>query len=208
MASVLIIDDHALFRTGISEVLKARTLDLQIYEAASIREACLLQAIAPNLVLLDIVLNGVNGLDGIKLLQKKWMNSPVLMLSSDQTPLTQQRAKAEGAIGFLHKGSTTEQIILTIEKVLKENFFNQQENSAVATCHKTTMRGAKPIHLTPRQIEVLDLLCTGLSNKLIARRLDCSENTVRGHMQAILQYLNVSTRSEAVFAARRLGLVA
>lgn len=208
MASVLIIDDHALFRTGISEVLKARKLDLQIHEAASIREACQLKAADPNLVLLDIVLNGVNGLDGIKLLQKKWTNSPVLMLSSDQTPLTQQRAKSEGAIGFLHKGSTTEHIILTIEKVLKEGFYIQQENNGAAPSNNTSMRGANPMYLTPRQIEVLDLLCTGLSNKLIARRLNCSENTVRGHMQAILLYLNVSTRNEAVFAARKLGLVA
>jgi len=61
--------------------------------------------------------------------------------------------------------------------------------------------------LTPRQFEVLDLLCQGLPNKVIGRRLNLSENTVRGHVQAVLAALQVSSRSEAGFAARRRGLV-
>ena len=66
---------------------------------------------------------------------------------------------------------------------------------------------AQPL-LTPRQSEVLDLMCQGLSNKLIGRRLNLSENTVRGHVQAVLAALQVSSRSEAGFAARQRGLVA
>jgi len=62
-------------------------------------------------------------------------------------------------------------------------------------------------HLTPRQCEVLDLLCRGLPNKVIGRRMGLSENTVRGHVQAILEHLQASSRSEAAFEARRLGLV-
>ena len=66
---------------------------------------------------------------------------------------------------------------------------------------------APSIRLTPRQCDVLELLCEGLSNKLIAKRLVLSENTVRWHVQAILETLKVSSRSEAAFAARQLGLV-
>lgn len=63
------------------------------------------------------------------------------------------------------------------------------------------------LRLTPRQCEVLELLCQGLSNKVIAKRLELSENTVRWHVQSILSLLNVSSRSEAAFTARQLGLV-
>jgi DNA-binding NarL/FixJ family response regulator len=208
MTSILIIDDHALFRTGISEVLRVTMDDLRIFEAASIREACLIDTESPTLILLDIVLNGLNGLDGIQLLHKQWASTPILMLSSDQSPQTQQTALAQGAIGFLHKGSSTEYIVLAIQQALKGEIQNQLNVTVETNASRSLMRGAEPSHLTARQIEVLDLLCIGLSNKLIARKLDCSENTVRGHIQAILHYLQVSTRNEAVYAARKLGLVA
>jgi DNA-binding NarL/FixJ family response regulator len=208
MTSILIIDDHALFRTGISEVLKVAMDKLYIFEAASIREACQIETEPPALILLDIVLNGLNGLDGIPLLRKRWASAPILMLSSDQSPQTQQTAMAHGAIGFLHKGSSTEHIVLAIQQSLKGEIQFGVGMVATASPSRSLMRGAEPSHLTARQIEVLDLLCIGLSNKLIARKLDCAENTVRGHVQAILHYLDVPTRNEAVYAARKLGLVA
>lgn len=68
-------------------------------------------------------------------------------------------------------------------------------------------KSSEQIRLTPRQCEVLDLLCQGLSNKMMGRRLNLSENTVRGHVQAMLAVLQVSSRSEAAFVARRMGLI-
>lgn len=207
MTSILIIDDHALFRTGLSEVLKITLEIVNILEASSIREASNVDAEPPALILLDIVLNGLNGLDGIQLLHKKWPAVPILMLSSDQTPQTQQMAFALGAIGFLHKGSATEHIVWGIQQALQCKEISEGHISTTKALNRSSMRGAESTYLTARQFQVLDLLCVGLSNKLIARKLDCSENTVRGHVQAILLFLQVSTRSEAVYTARQQGLV-
>jgi len=80
-------------------------------------------------------------------------------------------------------------------------------DTTVREIKNTTTESNNSARLTPRQCEVLDLLCQGLSNKMIGRRLNLSENTVRGHVQATLQALQVSNRSEAAFVARRLGLV-
>ena len=87
-----------------------------------------------------------------------------------------------------------------------KTFAADAEMPAQQMQEKTRATAAKPL-LTPRQYEVLDLVCQGLSNKLIARRLDLSENTVRCHVQVVLTTLQVSNRSEAAFAARRKGLV-
>ena len=70
-----------------------------------------------------------------------------------------------------------------------------------------TEKSSKNLHLTLRQTEVLELLCEGMSNKLIGRHLNLSENTVRGHVQKIFEFLQVSSRSEAAFAARKRGII-
>jgi DNA-binding NarL/FixJ family response regulator len=214
MAIILIIDDHALFRTGLSEVLKMNLNAVHILESGSVRDALSLTSEVPALILLDIVLNGLNGLDGMSLLKKKWPDVPILILSSDASSQTQQAAIQRGAIAYLHKGSATDKIVAMIQRVLMGE--REGDGAIVLASHLSLdkklringMKASQPDYLTARQIEVLDLLCTGLSNKLIARKLSCSENTVRGHVQAILQFLQVSTRSEAMYAARQQGLVA
>lgn len=199
IASILLIDDHAMFRSGLRMVLNAGLPDAKLFEAGTLNEA--LQG-APDIldvILLDIKLPGLNGVDGIALLKRKWPQIPVLMLSSQDEPETVRLALARGAFGFISKADTANKIIALLNRILRG------ELSAQAT-----LTGGTPdalLHLTPRQCEVLDLLCQGMSNKLIARQLTLSENTVRGHVQAILQFLHVSSRSEAAFAARRRGLI-
>ena len=197
---ILLIDDHAMFRSGLRMVLNAGMPDAEIFEAGSLNEAMQDAPNALDVTLLDIKLPGLNGVDGIALLKRRWPLVPVLMLSSQDEPETVRLALARGAIGFISKADTADKIISAIKLVLRGEF----------TALAAQMGGDVPdalLHLTPRQCEVLDLLCQGLSNKLIARQLSLSENTVRGHVQGILEFLQVSSRSEAVFAARRLGLV-
>jgi DNA-binding NarL/FixJ family response regulator len=209
MAIILIIDDHALFRTGLSEVLKMNLNAVHILESGSVRDALSLTSEVPALILLDIVLNGLNGLDGMILLQKKWPDVPILILSSDGSSLTQQSAMQRGAFAYLHKGNATDKIVAMIQRALKgESEIALETSSYLARNLRVIgLKASQPDYLTARQMEVLDLLSMGLSNKLIARKLSCSENTVRGHVQAILQFLQVSTRSEAMYAARQQGLV-
>ena len=199
---ILIIDDHTLFRTGLKLILKQNSPDLEISEAQSIRDAFELSDLPINVILLDIHLPGINGLDGIRLLNDKFRNIPIIILSASTDPAIPSEGKALGASGFLHKASAADEIITAINSVVagkscwpSNAYLSDNENVR-------SLSGA----LTPRQIEVLMYLCEGKLNKLIARSLDMSENTVRVNVSAILSALGAKNRSEAILIAQREGL--
>lgn len=166
----------------------------QVSEAGSLEDALALDIPAPSLALLDIKLPGVGGIDGIALLRQRWSESKVIILSGLDAPEASLEALASGAAAYIAKSESPERILDRIGKALEVG---------AAQVSPLPQNG----HLTQRQREVLDLLCQGLSNKLIARHLALSENTVRRHVQDILDYFHVEGRSEAVFVARRRGLV-
>jgi len=199
---ILLIDDHAMFRSGLRMVLNARLADAEIIEAGSLSEAMQDAPDQVSVILLDINLPGLNGLDGMALLKRKWPQVPVIVLSSQDGPESVRDALARGAVRFISKADTADRIVSLLNRVLSGAYNLQEIQAGIGD--ETTI---PPLYLTTRQCEVLDLLCQGMSNKLIARRLSLSENTVRGHVQAILGFLEVSSRSEAAFAARRRGLV-
>jgi len=192
-----LIDDHAMFRTGLRMVLDAGIQNTEIFEADASDAA--IQAVADDidLVLLDIKLVGLSGLESIALLKRKWPLVPILMLSAEDDPETVRQALLRGAAGFVSKAETAENIVAAVNLILRGQF---SELAPAAS-------GAPQRRLTPRQCEVLDLLHRGLSNKLIARQLALSDNTVRRHVQDILEFFGVASRAEAVFAARRQGLI-
>jgi len=194
---ILLIDDHAMFRTGLSLVIKTALPSANIVQAGSFDEVMLNTADNVDMALLDIKLNGLSGLECIALLKRKWPATSVLMLSSHDEPETVRLAMARGADGFVSKADTAEKIIEAIYLVLHGQFAELSPGDA----------GLAPKSLTPRQCEVLNLLHQGLSNKLIARQLSLSDNTVRRHVQDILEFFQVASRAEAAFAARRQGLV-
>jgi len=194
--NLLLIDDHALFRSGLAMVLAAGLRGVHVFEAPSMEQALLCPCDTIDLLLLDVQLEGLSGLEGIALLKDKWPKAKVLMVSASQDAKVKEQAFALGAQGFIYKAETSqrllEQVVETLADRLPRNVPASLENRA--------------FKLTPRQCEVLDLLCQGLSNKMIGRCLELSENTVRGHVQATLSALQVSSRSEAAFVARRRGL--
>ncbi|RRV26245.1 DNA-binding response regulator [Pseudomonas sp. o96-267] len=193
---LLLIDDHTLFRSGIAMVLAAGLSRVEIFEAASLEEALRCPAETLDLLLLDIQLQGLNGLEGIAPLKRRWPEAKILMVSAFHEADAVRNALARGAQGFISKAETPDRMLSII--------------AAQLSCNATPAEPEalpEQIRLTPRQCEVLDLLCQGLSNKMIGRRLNLSENTVRGHVQAMLATLQVSSRSEAAFIARRMGLV-
>ena len=189
-------------------VLAAAIPDLEVSEAASLEEA-MQASIDPALVLLDIQLHGLNGLEGIALVKRKWPQAAVVMLSSDASAQKVRTALDRGAAAFVSKADPADKILAVIAQVrgrlpAGRDVFPAQGAAAI----DVGSANEQPPLLTPRQSEVLDLMCQGLSNKVIGRRLNLSENTVRGHVQAVLAALQVSSRSEAGFAARQRGIVA
>lgn len=197
---ILFIDDHAMFRTGLRAVIQAGIENVEVLEAATVAEALHADIAAPAAILLDLFLTGLSGLEGLPLLKRKWPQAPVIVLSSDAAPETVRAARARGANAFVSKEKTADEIVAVVGQALARTLNGQQSAEALESEPQGSL-------LTPRQCEVLDLLCQGLPNKAIGLRLALSENTVRGHVQAIFGILKVSTRSEAAFAARRLGLV-
>jgi DNA-binding NarL/FixJ family response regulator len=194
---IFLIDDHAMFRSGLSMVISAAIPGTTLLEAASINEATSRPPVPVDLILLDIKLNGLSGMEGLALLKRKWPLTPVLMLSSLDEPQTARQALERGAAGFVSKAETAEKIIEAITQVLGGNL---PKPSPAGNSFAER-------RLTPRQCDVLELLHQGLSNKLIARQLSLSNNTVRRHVQDILEFFQVVSRAEAVFAARDQGLI-
>lgn len=196
--NILVIDDHAMFRSGLCMVLQAYLPQAAVVEAASLDEAMRASLTDPTLILLDIELQGLNGLECIAVLKGKWPQTPIIMLSSHANPAMVRQSIARGAAAFVAKADSATMLVGAITQVL-------QRAPAGGFALGDSPRQA--VHLTPRQLEVLDLLSQGMPNKTIGRRLGLSENTVRGHVQALLDVLQVSSRSEAAFVARRLGLI-
>ena len=202
--TILLIDDHSLFRSGLRTLILNSLADIDIIESASLEEAMRLANTTLDLLLLDIKLQGLNGLDGAALLKRKWPGCPIIVISADDSSDTIRLAQERGAHHFISKGNSAEEILraitLALDQGKRAKEFTQNESGLSPT-------NSKPL-LTPRQYEVLDLLCKGLSNKMIGRQLDLSENTVRCHVQVLLATFNASNRAEAAFTARRMGLVA
>ncbi|MDO9280793.1 MAG: response regulator transcription factor [Methylotenera sp.] len=202
---ILLIDDHAMFRQGIRMVLNKSMPDTLVLEAGTMSEAFTKTRVAPSIILLDVQLPGLNGIEGLGMLKKSWPDTPVIVLSSHLEPDIINQALVRGAFAFISKVESAAKIIEVIQTALCNNV-TRSDNPTKIKAEQNHEQSAIE-QLTKRQCEVLDLLCQGLSNKLIARRIMLSEFTVRGHVQAILRFLQVSSRSEAVFAARRMGMI-
>jgi len=201
---VLIVDDHALFRTGLKMILMQVGGARGISEASSIKEAFDFNESGVDVVLLDIHMPGLNGIDGIKPMRDRFNGIPIIILSASSDPSTMVDAKNLGASGFLNKSTQAEPMVEAITKVLNgKTCFPDDLDSMESTGEQTLSN-----NLTPRQIEVLIHLCEGKPNKLIARELDMSENTVRVHVSAILAALGASNRTEAMLIAQQQGITA
>lgn len=197
--SLFIVDDHALFRSGLRMILQSRFSGARVEEVASVEALLAVHPPRPpDLVLLDIRLQGLNGLESIALIQRRWPAVPIVMLSSDADRHTIREAHARGAAAFVSKAEDSDEILRVIEGILQ----GQDPQAAPAV----PADGAG-LRLTARQGEVLLYLAQGLSNKLIARKLALSENTVRGHVQSIMALFGSTSRAQAVYRARQAGLL-
>jgi len=201
---ILIVDDHALFRTGMQMILTQVGKARDISEASSIKQAFDFSESGVDIILLDIHLPGLNGIDAIRPMQEKFVGIPIIILSASSDRRSIKDAKELGASGYLNKAALAEEMVSSITKVLNGGCCFPQDINYTDETDEPHLASA----LTPRQIEVLIYLCEGKPNKLIARELEMSENTVRVHVSAILTTLGASNRTEAILIAQREGIVA
>ncbi|MDH5408254.1 MAG: response regulator transcription factor [Gammaproteobacteria bacterium] len=208
---IMLIDDHPLFIEGIRGVLQSLDQSEILIQSCGSCEEALEQAETDDnvdLVLLDLNLPGMSGLEGLKQLRHKLPASPIVMLSASEDRTKVMQAIELGAKGFIPKSSTPEVIISAVQLVLSGGVYLPMAVLETVNSSQAKTSNNDGQTLTPRQVEVLKLLAEGHSNKTIGNQLSMAENTVRVHVSAILRFLDVANRTEAGVAAARMGLLA
>ncbi len=211
---VLVIDDHPLVQEGVAAALEALGHDVDVIAAADSEQGLAAAAANPDidLVLLDLALPGMSGLGVIGALHQRFPSLPVVVLSALEDPENIRNAISAGAMGFVPKSAQTRVLIEALQQVLEGNVSvpgTLGAAGASARAAGTAAPGNEPdvALLTLRQIEVLSRLCQGKTNKQIATELGLSEKTVKAHVTAIFKVLGVVNRTQAVLAARRIGMM-
>lgn len=209
----MIIEDHALFRDGLNGLLNQYFEGIQLVEVSSIEKALLLE-IAPYIVLLDIKLNGMSGIEGIKPLLAQWPHTKIMMMSDASQALNVEVALQQGAIGFIDKSKSSQVMLESLLELsngilLSKNLgFDDELSEDLSTPSADPNTDSLVLSaLTERQRQILAMLNLGLSNKIIGQKLHLSEHTVRWYVQKIMCLLKASSRSEAAFKARQMGFV-
>jgi two-component system, NarL family, nitrate/nitrite response regulator NarL len=201
---ILIVDDHPLFRAGFHAVLEQSSLDADVLSVASVNEALSILARDADigLVLLDVHLRGDDGFNALQIIGQRFPTTACILISGDEQEGMAPRAVAAGASGFIPKSFTADEMVKAINQVLNGDLF-VPDRIAPATSATTS---AAPGHaLTLRQLEVISMLGRGFSNKEIARALEVAERTVKAHVSAVFEALEVKNRTQAVLAAQRRG---
>jgi DNA-binding NarL/FixJ family response regulator len=213
---VLLVDDHVLFREGLKFLLRALDPGLEPDEAGNCAEA--LERAAErdyDLVLLDLKLPGRHGLDALEALREAIPGVPLVVLSGEDDPRTIRMAIERGAMGFIPKSSTSDVLVKALQLVLAQGVYLppaalDTDYSLAASSTPTSLRsgsGDTALEaITPRQMEVLRCVIQGKPNKVIARELGIASGTVKQHVSGVLRSLGAQNRTEAVYAAAKLGL--
>lgn len=214
-AKLLICDDHPPIRAAVTHIAKELNKDIEVVEAGCAVEALALLEQHPDveLMLLDLYMPGLNGLDLLTELKHRHASLPVVVLSSDETRATVIDALERGATGYICKSSPTDLLTKFLEHALKGNIAlptaivsrSNAEAAADADSAQNPKRRAAASGLSPRQRSVLTCLLRGMSNKQIARKLGLAEGTVKTHTVAVFRALKVSSRAQAVIEASRRG---
>jgi len=204
---VMIVDDHTMVRRGLAAFLKTKA-DLELVgEAGNGQEALdICEQIQPDVILMDLVMPKMDGTAATRAIRERWPQVQVIALTSFQEKEWVQKALRAGAIGYLLKNVSVDDLAEAIRAAYTGRSTLAPE--ATQALIQTTNQGPRPGHdLTPREHEVLALMVEGLNNPEIGERLSVSRSTARAHVSNILSKLGVSNRVEAITLALRHKLV-
>ena len=205
---VLLVDDHALFRQGLSFLLDDLDDSLAFYEAQDCGEALSLLSEQPvDLVLLDMNMPGLSGLDALSSLLAAAPATPITVLSGEEDPGLIRRAIDAGASGFVPKAASADILVAALKLILAGGVYLPTSVLAAASSAEV-LTPEKDSGLSDRQTAVLLRAIQGQANKVIASELGIAEDTVKTHLSGAFKVLGVRNRTEAVYAAARLGISA
>jgi len=203
----VVADDHPLFRGALRQTLERIFDDLSVSEAGTFGEVVAIVEQEPgiDLVLLDLKMPGTQGFSGLVYLRAQFPQIPVVVVSASDEPQVMRRAIDLGASGFVPKSADAGEMGAALRAVLGGDVWVpggfDLDGESDGDIDELVQRLAS---LTPQQVRVLMMLREGLLNKQIAYQLSVSEATVKAHVSAILQKLNVDSRTQAVIAASRI----
>ncbi len=208
MYNILIADDHPLFREAICNVIRSGFPDCIITETADLESTLRLATEQDNLdlILLDLNMPGMSGLNGLMSLRNEAPTIPVVIVSAEQDKHIVLQAITYGAVGFITKSTPREQMTAAIAQVLAGHVYlpaeiiRSEQSNTRRTPREATISPELLQALTRKQLQVLERMAKGEANKQIAYNLDIAETTVKAHVSAILRKLNVHNRVQAILS--------
>ena len=217
---ILIVDDHALYRVGIRQILE-REPDLEIVAEADDARTALDASFAtnPDVILMDLSLPSPGGIETTQRVKRELPAAAIIVLSTEEDEDALFDAIKAGAAAFILKDIAPEDLVMVIRRVVAgEYLINDKVFSKPAVASRVLKefrelavygQEAAPIFapLSPREVEILDNIAQGMTNKQVAYALSISEQTVKNHMSSILRKLSVNDRTQAVVYAMRQGWI-
>lgn len=212
---ILVVDDHPLVREAMAQLVTRLGVAVQVMEAQDCMSGVEIAHAHPDLdlVLLDLNLPGLRGIPALERFRRDYPATPVVVVSMFRDRETVTEAIRHGAMGFIPKSAGRETIVSALRLVLSGAVYVPPEVALEAAPADDALhagighsRSAAALGLTPRQGQVLALVMKGRANKEICRELGLAERTVKAHLTAVLNALKVTSRTQAVIAANRLGL--
>lgn len=205
---ILIVDDHALIREGISLMIHAVRPDAEIVQAVSCSEGIAAAASGPfDLALVDLQLPDQPGFFALETLKREHPELPIAVVSGLEDRDTVIRALEVGAKAFIPKSADASKIQEAVDALLSGRVYLPESLTGSVQIDASAHSCPEPDWgLTDRQLEVLSLVVAGLSNKLIARRLGIAESTVKIHVSAVLRAFRVTSRTQALIMVARSGV--
>ncbi|XKM13234.1 two-component system response regulator NarL [Orbaceae bacterium ac157xtp] len=199
--TVLLIDDHPMLRSGVKHLINSTNQFNVIAETGIASEGIMLaEKWEPDIILLDINMGTINGLDVLREIRAKNISSRIIMFTVSNNKEDIIQALRSGADGYLLKDMEPEDMLAALQEVVKGKLIM---DTAISQVMLNYMRADSPTDeqhditlLTPREKQIFELLIQGLSNKLIAKELDIVESTVKVHIKSIFKKLNFKSRME------------
>jgi len=206
---VLIIEDHPLYKQALVSLMRMSFPEVNIAGGGSVDDAVAFLStqktavLRKSVVMLDLGLPGLSGLELVDRINAEYPDVQMVVVSGSDDALRVGACLGAGVSAFVSKTTPPDLIVELIGRALRGHLTEQQWLSAEGP---RSLDGLQRVHLTSRQLEVLGLICQGMTNKQIADKLNIIEATAKAHVSAIFKELGVVSRTQALLAAQRLGL--